>query len=461
MDRIPVELINRILLFHFDTTPDDLFCGNNRLAPSQVSRLWREVAILDPGCWSKLDFKVYFEIEGETRVNPTFLVSIGVVPADHLLRIGLQLNRAQSRLIDFSISLCFRCQRRRPATCRSRIGSKQSDDKSTMDLKTLIFSNAHKFRSYAESGTILFSPEILSYFSPSIVESLKVAKLNYNDDPLTSYHLPALHTLNTNSLTPQGLSTILCPRLRSLEFIGLYRWDQPDLKIQSILSSFPELEELTGSINIILDTSDIQHSKLKRLKLHGRSPWDDHGLDSGLANMSTILRFMGSFPNMTSLTLICLSAGCEGIPEPELLEIAKAIEELCFEDCVPGYHTKEATYGLSLFTHVTRLCIGRVKQTLHHDWLARSPIDIEVFLQFILDSKGDLGEIPSRWPLLRFIEIHELPVTGKEMRLLLLVLKNRNRVGDVPLYLSMFGCKLAEPSYLGQSLHSIAIRSWR
>lgn len=115
------------------------------------------------------------------------------------------------------------------------------------------------------------------------------------------------------------------------------------------------------------------------------------------------------------------------MPGPNLLGIAERINELRFEggedqlwlDCREGN-------SLHLFTHVTRMCLGRRKESSPFEWPTYSRSSLrcfEWFLQAILEA--DMDGQPIRWKLLRNLDLYQLELSKEEIDLVRQIVETR------------------------------------
>ena len=58
IDSLPLEILGRILGQHLNYTRDDPVNDPDRLVPLEVCRIWRDTALSDPACWTKLEIVI-------------------------------------------------------------------------------------------------------------------------------------------------------------------------------------------------------------------------------------------------------------------------------------------------------------------------------------------------------------------------------------------------------------------
>src|SRR6185437_6910196 len=106
--------------------------------------------------------------------------------------------------------------------------------------------------------------------------------------------------------------------------------------------------------------------------------------------------------------------------------LAGRIEELCFEDTffVLGYAAMRA---LSLFSNVTRICIGKQKDCSVFDWTVNYNFDVEIhrFFRHLLEADSQVNV--KRWSKLRWLDIYGLRFWNNELKSILAIMKFYSR----------------------------------
>lgn len=468
MDLIPLEILKHVLAFHFDSTiVDDYLLGTDRLAPTLVCHLWREIIISDARYWTKVDVKIYFTTRRRLQMNTT---DITEVPRQLLNRLRLYFSRAQDKLIDISISLTNIERGKRGR----RGGHLRKYNVPTQDLSALIAENAHRFRSYAKTGPLRICSGVLNNLNPAAVTHLRLSSWCYVWETKV-YHLPLVRALVLESEDSylRDLSKLSCPNLRSLTITGFYFASEERDDIVAVLKKYPLLEQLAVNNDVSI-ASDVQHNALRKLRLHYTHSTRTSNTIWTVPSFCLLNAFR-SFPNLESLGFV----NCILLWDPahtldlKLLCQAEKIKDLQIENPssdVGTYNPHHFVRGLNLFTKVDCIRLGRRKQPSLHEWPNFLPtVNPEMSFQLILHTV--LRRTPTRWPLLRCIEVLGLTFAAPNLQTLVLDLKSRSELAEEvgvcdcsPAYLSMQDCALketlSEPDNQSISIPSFERYSW-
>lgn len=389
MDQLPAEILARIFRSVVEINMTTRAAG--------VCRLWQQIIISDPVCWTKLRYDVPWR-----KVKDSFFIS----PSDasisrhHFELIRTHLVRSKNFLLDVTLII---------GENDSKTSALDEDIPAMTltvpypELQQLLRAKFNRLRSYTEHGS--FSNVVHQITSSNVLTHLHVKFSSF----ASQCSFPALRSLVIDDWVSTALiASIKCPNLQSLTLLGGMS-DPEGIGLSGAVRNCPILVELVVKYEVIWMVRGEPVYSLKHLKLHNIYYIIDRVVErTAVLDGAKLLTLLRRFPNVEVISLMAsrdveISLGTETKID---LEVAPRIKEIRVDGAAARCLS---AFTIRLFTGVIRICLGRRRDHTYSGCSLGTLGRMKVH-EFFADFHSGNGDDFAPWP-----QLQELVLLGVQL----------------------------------------------